>query len=630
MSDQTNSQRRRELWFLLPVVLIAFLVFANSLNGRFVYDDTRQIARNPLIQDASLYSTALTSDVWAFKGDRTVTSSNYWRPTFTGFHIINFQLFGLNPLGWHFLNLLLFAGICALIYLLLRRFEASPAVAFAVALIFAVHPVHTESVAWISGSPDLLFGLFFLSSLWFVVNYSEGRNRRDLIFALISYALALGAKEVALFCFPVFWIVFAESDAGEGKETTRRAFGLTAAFAVLGVLYFLMRWAVLGRVAQPAEGAAGFEEAFFTAPSAFIFYLKQMVFPFSLGPNYGLRAVGGFEAAEFLLPLIVSLAAVVLFYLLARRSPVQKAGFLLLFLPLIPAFNITAFIPEQIVHDRYLFLPLLGFLMLVLPYLKDLAERFREEKADLIVLILAVAVGFPLSLKTFFYNRVWTDETTLWRHSVRIDDRSSFNWAQYGTALAEEGEYKQALEAYDNALDLRPTPQVYLGRARANLSLGQLEEAVWDLRTVAEMPPENINVYTLYLTYEALAIALVGQKKFDEAAGVLLEGRRRLPIYAAALTGKLAVVYYQQGKKDLALKELEEAQNKARAELLPESKTVLFRLGMLYAELGRREKARAVLGEYLQVTSALQDKLTLEDRGRAVDALKRLGTGSEQ
>src|SRR5215510_1008259 len=140
---------RDELKWILPVVLVCAAVFANSLYGQFVYDDLRQIVRNPLIQDNSLIWTALTSDVWAFKGDGTIAASNYWRPTFTAWHILNFRLFGTDPFGWHVLDLLLHLGVCVLTYLMTRRWNFTPMLACAVALLFAVHPIHVESVAWV-------------------------------------------------------------------------------------------------------------------------------------------------------------------------------------------------------------------------------------------------------------------------------------------------------------------------------------------------------------------------------------------------------------------------------------------------------------------------------------------------
>ncbi len=90
-------------WFAL-IAASCVVVYANSLSGSFVYDDLRQIVRNPLIQDNGLFWKALSSDVWAFKGDGTAAASNYWRPTFTLWNIINFRLFGIDPFGWHVTN----------------------------------------------------------------------------------------------------------------------------------------------------------------------------------------------------------------------------------------------------------------------------------------------------------------------------------------------------------------------------------------------------------------------------------------------------------------------------------------------------------------------------------------------
>ncbi len=619
MTEKTKK-RRKNLIFLLPLILISFLVFANSLNGEFVYDDTRQIVRNPLIQDSTLYTKALFSDVWAFKSDGTIAASNYWRPIFTAFNILNFRLFGLNPFGWHLLNILLHIAVCILVYLLLQRWNLPEILAFSIALIFAVHPVHVESVAWIAGSPDLLFSLFFLLAIWFAGNYAERRNLKDLIFALIFYAFALGSKEIAFLCFPVFWLIFSK----ENKDSKQDSIKLTSLFLVIAAAFFLLRLLILGRISHPVEDSASLSSAILTVPSAFLFYLKQIIFPFALGVNYPFRVVESLDFAGFILPLIIAAAVLTAFFLLAKRSFVQKIGLLIFLLLLIPAMNFTAFASEQIVHDRYLYLPLLGFLMIPAPFFKELAEKISRQNAEKIVLAITVLIAVPLGIKTFFYNRVWANELALWENSVKIDKNSAFNWSQYGAVLAEKGRHSEAFEAYNNSLAVKSSAQALLGRARANLYLQRFDEAVRDLRNVTAMPNENLDIYTLYQTYEALAIALAQQKKNDEAITYLNEARNRLPIYRAALTEKLAVIYYQTGKKEEALRELENAKAQAKIELLPESKTVFLRLGMLYAERGEREKSRAVLQEHLEITAPLKDKNTIEDRKQTLNLLKQL------
>lgn len=628
---------KTEFRWLVLLALIAFFVFANSMSGDFVYDDNRQILRNPLIQDATLYGKALTSDVWAFKGDGSVAASNYWRPTFTAWSILNFQLFGPNPVGWHLLNLLLHVGVCLLAFLLLRRWNLSPVIAFAVSAIFAVHPVHTESVAWISGSPDLLFSLFLLASLWFAENVSrkgakaKGEDKKgslvnslDLILSLTFFALALGAKEVALLCIPLFYLIFTRTDDEKDKQIAAPAFFRIVPFLLVGAVYFAARWIVLGAISKPAEDAASFGSAILTVPAIFVFYIKQIIFPLWLGANHPLRPIAQADFLNFVLPLIISAAVLILFYHLSKRSFIAKFGLALFILPLAPTMNSTALLTEQIVHDRYLYIPLLGFLMLCLPYLIEKVMKILRQSEFNTALILTLVLGLPFAYQAFSYNAVWATDISLWQHSVKIDSKSATNWLQLGAALLEKEQYREAAEAYNNSVDIKPSPLALMGRARIFIAQNQLEEAVWDLQTVTELPSDQVNAYTLYQSYEALAIAFSQQNKPEKAVQFLTDARKRLPIYYAALTEKLAVVYYGQNRKDLALKELEGAKKQAKVEFLPESKTIFLRLGMLYAEQGKNQEAKEALQEYLKSTNNLQDKFTQQDRKQATDLLKQL------
>ncbi len=626
---------KSELRWLIFIAIVVFCVFANSLNGDFVYDDHRQILRNPLIQDSTLYGKALVSDVWAFKGDGTVAASNYYRPTFVAWLILNFLFFGTDPFGWHLLNLLLHIGVCLLAFLLLRRWEVSQMSALAISLVFAVHPVHTESVSWISGSPDLIFGVFLLGAFWFAQSdaESEGHNvtvRKhsvsiDLIVALIFYAFALGSKEIGILCFPLFYLIFEKADSSlENPRVAASPLLRVIPFAALAGLYFAARWLALGAISLTPEDGVSFNETILTIPAMFVFYIRQIIFPVWFGANHPLRPITEINLLDFALPLLISIAAIVLFWILAKKSFVQKFGFALFILSLAPAMNATSFPLEQIVHDRYLYLPLLGFLMMIFPYLEELIENIAKQKKNFALILLAIIISLPLAIKTFFYNQVWKTDLALWSHTVTIDKNSAFNWSHYGAVLSENGKIDEAIEAYNNSIDVRPSALAYYGKARNLLSQNKLEEAIFDIKTVIEMPNDKINSYTLYQAYEFMALALTQQKKYNEAQKYLFEARKRLPIYYAALTEKLAVVMYQAGEKTSALRELESAKNQAKTELLPESKSVLLRLGMLYAELGRKDEAKSVLREYLKLTAQMRDNVSVSDRQQAINLLKQL------
>lgn len=622
LTTSSFSDWKAEFVFLIPAMFLGVLLYVNVIDGTFVYDDVRQITKNPLIQDSSQIWRALTSDVLAYKGGGDIAASNYWRPTFVLWLIINFKLFGIdNSAGWHITNILLNACVIALAYFFLRRIEISRIIAGAIVLIFAAHPVHTESVAWISGSPDLLLALALLGSLWFVKSLSEARTPLNWALALVLYAIALGAKEVAIL-FPIIVFVFCWNP---NKKSD--AIKLAAPFALLAVIYFILRLSILGSVSQPPIGGASFESAVLSLPSVFAFYLRQIIFPYWIGPSYSLRPVTNISLTNFIIPFAVSAGALFGLVKLALRSLVGRLGLTLFLLPLLPAMNITAFLPEQIVHDRYLYFPLLGFLMIVVPSLTKAIENLAkqaEEKSLRVTFAALVICCIPLSIQSFVYNKVWMSDIALWEWGTKSDPISSFNFMQYGAELVEVERFDDAKTAYDRSIAISPNAGAYMGRGRIFIKQKKFTDAESDLQRVLKMPTEGVPVYVLYQSYESLAVAYQEQQKLNEAFNILVQGRARLPQYAAALTEKVSIVLYQGGQKEQALLELEKYRAQARNELLPESRFVFYRLGLLYAEFGKKEEARAALQEYLSLTQGIKDKETTQTRIEVENALRQL------
>ncbi|HEY0544386.1 MAG TPA: hypothetical protein VGC91_03235 [Pyrinomonadaceae bacterium] len=626
-----RSRLRREWLVLLPALLLGALLYANTLHGQFVYDDRPQIARNILIQDSSNLWRAMFSDVWAFKRGDAAAVSNYWRPSFILWLIINFQLFGLDTFGWHLLNILLHVGVIALAFFLLRRLKVSLWVAGAIAALFAAHPSHTESVAWLSGSPDLILSLALLASMWFVSLLGKERKPLRWTLAIALYVIALGAKEIAIF-YPLIVFVMLwrpEREYGEVGLPFSKALRMAAPFAGVAVLYFIVRQAILGQLAQWPEGGAGATSAILSAPMVFAFYLRQIIFPYWLGPSYPTRAVSfsNISLGNFVVPLIVSLVAIGAMLWLAFRGKLARIGLALFVLPLVPAMTIGAFDPEQIVHDRYLYLPLLGFLMMLVPAVAALLERAKLADANhraWLIFAFALALCVPLSAQTFRYNRAWLSNEALWQWALKTDPNASMNYIQYGAELYDQKRFDESAEAYARSLQIRQQNLGYLGRGTSLVELKRYDEAERDLRMVIQKPTERVPSYTMYQAYEALAIAYERQQKLTEAANLLAEARNRLPQYRAALTEKLAIILYSGGQKNEAYAQLQSVRAQAKQETLPESRFVLYRIGLLAGELGQAGEARSAFEEFLAATKDMQDEEFKQTRAEVTDALSRL------
>jgi len=191
---------------LLLISLLSVLAYANSLGGDFVFDDAEQIVDNQNIRSWENLSKAFTTHVWEFRerpGNLDVPPPlPYYRPLFTIMLTTEFHLFGLWPQGWHLVSLLLHI-LCAIgVFYVILLMSGRGLLALLSAILFAVHPVHAESVSWISGMTDPLFGGFFLASFYFFIKSHSSvdalEKRRAFVWSLVLFVISAFAKETAL------------------------------------------------------------------------------------------------------------------------------------------------------------------------------------------------------------------------------------------------------------------------------------------------------------------------------------------------------------------------------------------------------------------------------------------------
>lgn len=636
----------RDLLVAACLALLAALLFTGALRGPFVYDDTRQIAGNLLIQDPAYFGRALMSDVWAFKGSAAGAVSHYWRPTFVLWLIANERAFGLaDTTAWHAANLLLHGLATGLAFLLARRLAVPPVVALAIGLLFAIHPAHVESVAWISGAPDPLLATLGLGALLTLPSAGLAASPAWLGLSLLCAALATGVKESAVLLPLVVAALVVALDGAPSvgaslRRSWRRALVTALPYAVLAGAYLVARRAVLGPTPPGAPSELDLDALLLSAPAVGLFYLRQTLWPFSLGPSYPLRVVTQPGLREFWLPLLVVVGTVAVLAVAVRRSRVALVGAALLVATLLPAFNVGAFHPEQVVHDRYLYLPLLGILLAAVPALaRGLAALpgWKPARAEGVGLALSVALAALFLPETLAYTHAWTDEVALWRRGVASDPTSAFNAnqlavhlhqrAKAGVGPADRVLLAEARSWADRAIALNPREaNAYLLRGEIGIDEGRFEEAERDLGQAVGQLRGTAASYQLFLAYNRLAVAYERASRLGAAEALLRAARAELPHMKCAVTHMLAVVLYRMGRKGDALAELESVQQDVPQELSAESRMVLFRLGDLYAQQGRRDEARATLRRYLELSADLQDAQTLSARALATRALATLGS----
>ena len=418
------------------------LAYFNAIPGEFVYDDDSQIVSNDYIQESRYTWTALTSDVWAYKGERAEAWSNYWRPVFMLWLIANHRLFGLEPAGWHVTNILLHLLVLVLAWKLLIRIRIPPTVSAGILWIFAVHPVHVEAVTWISGSPDLLLSIFLLGSLVTFLQSRESSSTATRVSSWPLYACGTFCKEVGVVFPGLIFVAEWAQDDGPAEPWTRRflrSLRAAAPYLALALAFLVMRQAVLGTFARQHSWTPSLAGRLLSVPTVLVFYVKQALFPYPIGPAYPLRALEpeSLSATNFIVPFLLTLGLAVGGALLWRRAATYKIGIALFVLPLAPTMNIAAFLPEQIVHDRYLYLPLLGLLLVAVGGLGELADRFLPRIADRAIYAGSFLVAIVLCGVTIDYNRAWHDDIALWERGVQVDPQLfPTPWGSSATTIA--------------------------------------------------------------------------------------------------------------------------------------------------------------------------------------------------
>jgi protein O-mannosyl-transferase len=645
--------RPTEWWLVAGLAAVCLVVYANSLGGQFVYDDNQQILQNPAVRSGQQLWRAFSNDVWAFKTGGQAGVSDYWRPLFVVWLAVNRALFGLDSTtGWHVANLLLHVGVVLVGYGLLRSLPLARPVAAAVMLLFAVHPVHVESVAWISGSPDTLMSLAILGALWLVLPIQQRATATRWLAALGLYLLALLVKETAV-VFPLLLFVTAcvyrpRSDSSMGRLKTTGKFVLP--FLLVTAVYLVARLIVMGQLAGSRPWQRPLLDVLLSLPGVLTFYLRQLLLPIRLGPSYPWRIIGPDEIglASFWLPLLVVLAVIGLLLWLARGRPLAQLGLAIFALFLMPALNLNAFNPEHIVHDRYLYLPLLGALLVVADLaMAGLSRRpgFDPERAGSLVFLAALVLSVPLAWQTARYNRAWQSDVELWAWGVRSDPGSVFNRYLYGYALARAGQPAAAVEQFTAVINDRPLSgpyysyqqavEAHLERADIASRQGDLASAAADLQTVVHLDPADLSREDLEnhqhqrrRAYERLAIVYQQQGRIEETVALLHRARLELPGQACSLTANLAVVLYLSGQKEQALNELENIRHQVEAEYSALCRMNLFYLGQLYNELGRQAEAQALLESYLALSEPFYDSQTQNLQRLARQLLRQIQPGS--
>lgn len=534
-------------------MLLTGLLYANTIKAGFLWDDA-QLPQNLWIQSWKWLPQYFTHHLWAEAAPGSV--GNFYRPlNFVWLRIEN-QFFGFNPVWYHVVTILVAVLGTGLAYLLALGLVGDPITAGVAALLFAVHPVHMECVAWTTGIPDAgLFVVIAGAMLCFLKSGASPQKEWRWL-ALALFAAALFWKETAI-AFPavIFGYVFFVAGRDLGlRGRTKRALGSSLPFVLLGALYLLARSRVLGGLSHPLVGIPR-SEVLFTVPSLCWFYLKHMFLPLGISENYYLDYVKTAASLSFVGPLLVLIAcAAILWRWTCKRGGIVAFCAIWFGAFLAPAlFGIAAFNWRDLVHDRYLYLPSFAFCLLAAMAFR----RFLPSPGAVATPASyggAVAVGLivvALACATYAQTPYMIDPYLIALRSAETapdDPRALFD---FGTQLMSRGKPLEALAAYRKSAALAPEwwlPRYVMGRTA--LQLGQLDDAADGFEQAIAADPTNSEQFFF------LARVRLQQGKLSEAEAAARTAILRKPDLPDA-HASLGEILLAQGKQGEGLSELQ-------------------------------------------------------------------------
>jgi tetratricopeptide (TPR) repeat protein len=431
---------------LAPILLliITILSYLPAFQNGFVYDDHYQIEKNPYIRDFSQLKILLTKDVWYFS---PATKSNNYRPVSTLSYLLIHQLFGFNPVAYHSANLLFYIVTVLVVWRIFLHY-VSPLSAFLGGLLFAVHPVHVECVAWIGGSHDILCGLFLFTSL---LLYLQKRN----ILSLITFALALFSKETAL-AFPLIvaadYLLTAKWRVRSGRRSAdetsalrsdkRHAMNWCGGAIALVVLYSAIRIYALGSFLRVNESSSDPLSILHAGLAFSGLYLSKMLLPIHLNAFYDFSIPIPFNVSW---PGLVVLFCALILIFTFRNNKTFIFGCVWFVALLLPALFSKGVSPA-LFAERYLYLPSAGFFLALISF--PLTSMIPPA-------LIAIALLF--GGMTYERSRVWHDDLTLWKDTVGKSPLSSTANYNLGTAYARQKDYEHAAVYYRQAIILNPS-----------------------------------------------------------------------------------------------------------------------------------------------------------------------------
>lgn len=523
---------KKNLQALLVILVVTFIAYAPSLKNGFIsLDDDTHVYENPAIRvlDAPHIQQIFT----------TTVNKIYTPLTFLSF-AIEYHFFKYNPFIYHLNNLILHLGVTALIFWLALQFGLPLRACFIAGLLFGIHPMHVESVAWITERKDVLYAFFYMLALCCYWQYLSDRKPKLYLATIICGLLSILAKPMAL-SLPLIMLLL--------DWIKRRRFD--KAMIMDKIPHFLyivpIAWITYSLNARvPGENIfSGILIWIWTA----MFYIHKFFFPAVLVPMYALPEPVSLSNPQYIFAVIL-LGLIITVLVLKKRQRWLWVAVLFYFFSMFFLFRYDAVADKNIVADRFMYLPCVGICYALGHFLNCFLQNNSKYERPLQITLIVIAA--LLAGKTFNQTHIWHDSITFWTHELKYYPDNALAYGNRGEAYRDLGKFDLAMADFNKSIEVDPNyAESYNSRGQMHGMSGNTEAALQDFKRAIELNPRFDEAYNnigiIYAMRNERGKALVHFEKAVEIDPYNLQANYNLgDLYYAKGNFDTAFEYFQK------------------------------------------------------------------------------------
>lgn len=551
----TFNQKSVFIAYLL--ILLCLTVYFPLIQFDFLrFDEEQYVTKNPMVQ-AGLTWAGLK---WAF----TTIEAGFWQPMVWLSHMLDCEIYGMNPWGHHLTNLIIHIVNTLFLFLVLKSMTSAPGRSAFVAALFAVHPLHVETVAWVADRKDLLCAFFWFLTMMAYLFYVKKPGRLRYLTVIVFFIFGLMSKPMIvtlpaiLLCldrWPLRRWPVAPLSVGNDIASGMNAWKNWRRLVLEKIPLILLTLPVIAItfLAETQAEALPSQEAFpihlrlANSLVNYVHYLGKTFYPLHLSifyPQPGLRPVW----QPFLAGLLIA-GLTILVLRMTRRYPYLMTGWLWYIIALIPVSGLIQ-VGSHVMADRYTYIPLIGIFMLVAWGGSEILARYGWRRTIMPVACITVIAMAVLSWKQV---HTWQNTETVFRHALATTEKNYLAHSNLGAVLMDSGKVEEAAFHYRESLQIKPhfnVARVNLGNAL--ITLGRIDEGISCYRTVLKGNPDN------RLAMRNLADILLKQGDYVESMGIykiLYSHNPRDP----GLNNNMGVALALSGQREQAIYHLKRA-----------------------------------------------------------------------